>query len=206
MKETPKVQAAADSSTAPSWRALRLLPPGMAVVLNNPIYRALSGIGRNREEVLNWAGVKPGLDLLELGPGGGYYTAALAERVGPESKVYSVDIQAEMIAKVKANIERKGVTNVVPLVADGAVLPLADESVDFVFALYVFEEIIDLTATISQLNRVLRQGGTLAIAQVAYDFKQDQKEAMRHHIPLGGFTLIDESDGRWTYRVRYRKS
>ena len=45
---------------------------------------------RKPAEVVAFAGVKPGMTVAELGPGGGYYTRILAKSVGPKGKVYAL--------------------------------------------------------------------------------------------------------------------
>jgi predicted methyltransferase len=66
-----------------------------------PIAAAVADAGRpaadkerdaNRKpaEVVAFAGVKPGMAVAELGPGGGYYTRILAKSVGPNGKVFAL--------------------------------------------------------------------------------------------------------------------
>lgn len=45
---------------------------------------------RHPAEVLAFAGVKPGDTVIEILPGGGYYTRLLSAAVGPSGKVYAV--------------------------------------------------------------------------------------------------------------------
>ena len=45
---------------------------------------------RKPAEVMAFAGVKPGMTVAELGPGGGYYTRLLAKAVGPNGKVFAL--------------------------------------------------------------------------------------------------------------------
>jgi predicted methyltransferase len=45
---------------------------------------------RKPAEVVAFAGVKPGMAVAELGPGGGYYTRILAKSVGPNGKVFAL--------------------------------------------------------------------------------------------------------------------
>jgi len=47
-------------------------------------------VNRKPAEVIAFAGVKPGMTVAELGPGGGYYTRILAKAVGPKGKVYAL--------------------------------------------------------------------------------------------------------------------
>src|SRR5258705_6578033 len=43
------------------------------------------------ERVMRLLGVKPGLDVADIGAGSGYYTVRLARRVGPQGDVFSGD-------------------------------------------------------------------------------------------------------------------
>ena len=45
---------------------------------------------RKPMQVIAFAGVKPGMTVAELGPGGGYYTRMLSAAVGPTGKVYAL--------------------------------------------------------------------------------------------------------------------
>lgn len=54
-----------------------------------------------RRRFLDWAGIKPGMRVLELGCGSGPFTfeGGLAERVGPEGSVTAVDPSSGMLAR-----------------------------------------------------------------------------------------------------------
>ncbi len=45
--------------------------------------------GRKPAEQLAWAGIKPGLVVVDLLPGGGYFTRLFAKAVGPKGRVYA---------------------------------------------------------------------------------------------------------------------
>ena len=50
---------------------------------------------RKPVQTIAFAGVKPGMTVAELGPGGGYYTRMLSAAVGPKGTVYAVATQAQ---------------------------------------------------------------------------------------------------------------
>src|SRR5215217_3589362 len=82
-------------------RILRRAAPGpmpsrLAPVLTTPLRSRLFG---NPERVLDRAGVAPGMRVLEVGPGPGVYTLALARRVassGEDGSLTCLEIQPEM--------------------------------------------------------------------------------------------------------------
>jgi predicted methyltransferase len=69
------------------------VPPGIAAAVadaGRPAGDKERDATRKPGEVVAFAGVKPGMTVAELGPGGGYYTRILAKAVGPTGKVYAI--------------------------------------------------------------------------------------------------------------------
>ena len=192
------------TAPTPEWKPLAIFRPQGSFILTNPLYRWVFAIDVNPEKTADWVGLRPGMEVLELGPGPGYYTATIARRVDPGT-VHAVELQQEMIDRLEAKVRAAGVTNLSTYCADAAGLPLKDESIDVIWALYVLEEVRDLRTVARELHRVLRPGGELAIAQFRLDFKQQQKEAMRRVLPECGFSQVLERDTLRNYRAKYRK-
>jgi len=62
-----------------------------------------------------------GLKVLEVGAGSGYHAATIAEIVGPQGHVYSVEFIEELVRFARANLEKAGYAERVTLVhADGS--------------------------------------------------------------------------------------
>ena len=57
----------------------------------------------------------PGMTVLEIGTGPGYFAAVLSELVGPTGRVVSIDIDEEVAAGAAARLEALGYTNVTVL-------------------------------------------------------------------------------------------
>jgi predicted methyltransferase len=82
--------------------ALTLTGAGFAAVLPDYVSTAVSDTTRpagdsSRDairmpgETIAFAGVKPGMTVAELAPGGGYFTRMLSDVVGPEGHVYGLE-------------------------------------------------------------------------------------------------------------------
>ena len=52
--------------------------------------------------------VKPGMQALDIGCGGGFASLGLARLVGPGGKVFASDLQQEMLDFVNASAEKAG--------------------------------------------------------------------------------------------------
>jgi protein-L-isoaspartate(D-aspartate) O-methyltransferase len=64
--------------------------------------------------------LQPKMTVLEVGGGSGYHAAVMAEMVGPNGMVYSVERKPELVAAAERNLEKAGITNVTMIEADGS--------------------------------------------------------------------------------------
>jgi ubiquinone/menaquinone biosynthesis C-methylase UbiE len=79
--------------------------------------------------------IKKGQIVADLGCGWGHYAFALAELVGPEGKVYAIDLGKNAIQRIQKKIKKGDRRNIEAFNASAAELSfIEDGSVDFVFA------------------------------------------------------------------------
>jgi ubiquinone/menaquinone biosynthesis C-methylase UbiE len=79
--------------------------------------------------------VKKGQFVADIGCGSGYYTLALAECVGPDGRVYAVDLNERAVRNLEKKANRFGYHNIEARAASATDLSfLEDKSVDFVLA------------------------------------------------------------------------
>ena len=67
--------------------------------------------------------ITPGMRVLDVGAGPGFFSLRLAERVGPAGVVYAVDRSAEALAHLARLQQERGFTNIQRIVADISTLP-----------------------------------------------------------------------------------
>ncbi|MER7510381.1 methyltransferase domain-containing protein [Streptomyces lavendulae] len=105
-------------------------------------------------------GVGPGDRVLDAGCGTGRALTPLRAAVGPAGTVLGVDLTERMLAAAReAGRDADGTL----LLADVARLPLRDGSLDAVFAAGLIAHLPDPAANLSELARVVRPGGRLAL-------------------------------------------
>ncbi len=78
--------------------------------------------GRHMVAIMNEAlELSPGLIVLEVGAGSGYHAATIAEIVGPQGHVYTIEFVEDLVRFARTNLERAGYAERVTLVpADGS--------------------------------------------------------------------------------------
>jgi demethylmenaquinone methyltransferase/2-methoxy-6-polyprenyl-1,4-benzoquinol methylase len=105
--------------------------------------------------------------VLDVAAGTGLVTAAIVRRYG--CRVVAVDQSAEMLARARARLERDpALAAHVELVrAEAERLPFADGEFDGLTTGYLLRYVEDPGATIVELARVVRPGGTIAALEFA---------------------------------------
>jgi len=140
--------------------------------------------------------LKKNYTVLEIGPGPGYYSPAVAKAI-PEGKLTLMDIQIEMLDMAKKRINEKGLKNVEYIQGDACLLPCESESFDVVFLVSVLGEIPDQKKCLQEIKRVLKPDGLLSVTEmripdpdaIAMNELKDivEKEGYRVHSKNGRF-------------------
>ena len=137
-------------------------PMSVVDALPDPVVESFAGVNNP----FSVGELKPGEFVLDIGSGAGFDSILAAQMVGPEGHVIGVDMTAEMRAKATSNAALMGLRNIE--FKDGLAehLPLTDALVDVVISNGVINLCPDKLAVFKEINRVLRPGGRLQIADV----------------------------------------
>ena len=111
-------------------------------------------------------GIQPGSVVLDLGCGAGTDLLIAAQMTGPDGRVIGVDMTESMLERARAGAQAMGLANVE--LHQGLIerLPLPEVSVDVVISNGVIDLVPDKEAVFAEIDRVLRPGGRLQLADV----------------------------------------
>ena len=115
------------------------------------------------EQVMELAGVKPGMWVADVGSGEGYYTIRLAPAVGPRGRVLAEDIVAETRDRLLERVQRERLDNVAVLLGkpDDPMLP--PRSFDRIFLVHMYHEVQSPYAFLWHLREGLKQSGQVVV-------------------------------------------
>jgi len=133
--------------------------------------------GRKPAAVLEFMGIEPGMTVLDIFTGSGYYAEIIAGVVGEEGKVIAQSNQAYLAFVGEAFNERFGserLANVEVLMAENNELSLEADSLDAVMLVLSFHDLyhsdpengwtqIDGPAFLAELRKGLKPGGIVAV-------------------------------------------
>jgi SAM-dependent methyltransferase len=124
------------------------------------------------EDVMQLAGVKPGMSVADVGAGEGYYTVRLARVVGAKGRVLAEDILPEIRDRLADRVQRERLDNVaVKLGApDDPMLP--PRSFDRVFLVHMYHEVESPYAFLWHMRESVKPGGLVVVVDSNRPVKQ----------------------------------
>jgi ubiquinone/menaquinone biosynthesis C-methylase UbiE len=124
---------------------------------------------REREErpqlVLDTLQIQPGQTVVDLGCGSGYYAFRMSKLVGPNGKVFAVDIEERMLQFVRERAQREAITNVTPIRSTASDPNLPPESVDLLLMVDVYHELEFPFEVMQKVREALKPGGRVALVE-----------------------------------------
>lgn len=189
-------------SLSNTWRILKntfgrgVMPHELSVILDLPG----RGLILSAKTVASRLPVAPDADVLEVGPGSGYYSLEAARCV-PQGTLALVDLQDEMLQKCRRKLEAAGVSNFTTHTTDAATLPFDDDRFDAIFMVTVFGEIDDRETFLAEAYRVLRPGGVLSINEHHPDPDFEAYPAVAREVEAHGFVAGERMGWRWAWTM-----
>jgi SAM-dependent methyltransferase len=152
------------------WRILSRFinlpcPPGYIFLLESPLINRVAGA----QTLIQLAGIKPGMHVLDAGCGPGRITIPVAELLQESGKVTAFDMQPRMLALLKKRMAAQGLTNIDVIEGQFGQNLLGTGKYDRAFLVSVLGEIPDQQGALQEIHQALVPGGILSITEVLPD-------------------------------------
>jgi ubiquinone/menaquinone biosynthesis C-methylase UbiE len=118
-----------------------------------------------RNEIVRSLGLKPGMAVADIGAGTGLFTRLIADQVGPEGKVYAVDISSEFLNHIATQAKQREQHQIVIVRGSQDATNLPRASVDLVFLCDVYHHLENHEKILDSIRQALRPGGSLVLVE-----------------------------------------
>jgi precorrin-6B methylase 2 len=124
---------------------------------------------REKEErgdlLLRELGLRPGMNVADVGAGTGYYARRFAPLIGPSGVVYAVDVQPEMIQLLNTLTKKVGINNIKPVLSSVSHVKLPEAGIDLAIMVDVYHELEYPFEVMETIVRALKPGGRLVFVE-----------------------------------------
>ena len=114
------------------------------------------------QEVIAQFDIVPGMSVADFGVGSGHGVEALSRAVGTNGTVFAIDIQKEILNRLRNDLVQKGIGNVEIVWGDiehPRGTKLRDQSVDRVVMTNTMFQLEDKVASITEMTRIMKPDG-----------------------------------------------
>jgi len=117
------------------------------------------------EQVMDAAGIEPGMVVGEVGAGQGRFTLHLARRVGPEGRILANDINAEGLELLRERCEHAGIYNVEIILGEVDDPLFPEATLDMAFMVATYHWFDQPVAMLKSLRPALKAGATVVLVE-----------------------------------------
>lgn len=170
-----------------------------------------------RAAIARAVGLRTGMAVADVGAGTGVFVDFFARDVGPEGRVFAVEIAPGFVERLRERAAARGHRQVEAVLCDERDVGLAPASVDVVFACDTYHHFEYPRSTLASIHRALRPAGELVIVDFeripgtsrpwVLDHVRCGKEQVTIEVLGAGFELVEEVQVglRENYFLRFRR-
>jgi ubiquinone/menaquinone biosynthesis C-methylase UbiE len=154
--------------------------------------------------VINRLALKDNMNVLEIGPGPGYFSIKAA-KILKKGKLVIADIQPEMLRYAEKRIRKQGIMNVESYLCNGISFDFKSETFDRIFMVAVLGEVENKNSYMTEFHRILKIGGVLSISELAGDPDKMTIQSLKEIGINFGFSILEYYSDKLNYTVNFIK-
>ncbi len=155
-----------------------------------------------RHAITSALGLRPGMDVVDIGAGTGLFMDLFATAIGTEGTLYAVDIAAPFVEHLDQRARTLQLTNVDARLCSEDSIDLPARSVDLAFVCDTYHHFEFPMSSLESIHKALRPGGTLVIidfirepgvsSEWVLGHVRAGKDVFRSEIEAAGFEFVEE--------------
>ncbi|CAN5299651.1 hypothetical protein BH10BAC4_BH10BAC4_01420 [soil metagenome] len=161
---------------------------------------------QNVDELIRYGKLKLGSHVADIGCHEGYLSVKLSTVTGSNGKVFAVDVEQGKLNKLKANLEKRSIENVIPVKGDYDNPHLPLNSLDAVFILDTYHEMDQHDLVLQHIKSALKPGGRLILCEPLAEERRKlsrSEQEGKHELGMefamedlkkAGFTILKHQD------------
>lgn len=137
--------------------------------------------------------VKPGMTVLDIGFGGGYFSLGMARMVGPGGLVICVETEYEKIEALRSiAVDSDFAERIDPRICTDYSLAIDDltDQIDFSLAFFVVHHAADMPALMSETQKALKPGGKFLIVEPCHHASAGYCESVEKAAQQAGLSVV----------------
>ncbi len=192
-------------SVAIAWRIVARLrplptPPWLSGMFENPLAKSIRA-----DVLIQRAGIKPGMRVLDAGCGAGRVTIPAAQAVGNKGEVIALDLQPGMLDLVMARAKTAEMSNVRFMLSGLGEEMLPTDRFDRVILSAVLGEIPNQVAAMKEIACALKPGGIVSITELFLDPHYQSIKSIRQLAEKVGLVETAVFGNNYSYTINLRK-
>ena len=152
--------------------------------------------------------VRPGMNVLEIGPGTGFYSIPVAQAIGADGRLVCVELQAFVRARLEKKLRKLGLAQrceVRSCSRDDSGLEGLESRTDLALAIHVLHEMPDPARAIQQMAKCLCPGGHLLILEPKGHCPTSLFQAEREWASQAGLVEVKENFQTKGFRALFQR-
>lgn len=181
-------------------------PPwlGWMVELDNPLAKA-----HKADFIIDTLQIIPGMQVLDIGVGPGRVTIPLAQSLQPlNGFVTALDVQAAMLAKVRAKANQLGIDNIAYIQSSAQQIYESPLQYDAVLLVCVLGEIpeAEKLAVMQALKKSLKPEGIISITESIFDPHYQSRNVVASLMQTAGFKEHKFFGNKLAYTAHFKRA
>ncbi len=149
--------------------------------------------------------VKPGMIVMDVGCGVGYFSIPMATMAGEKGKVIAVDLQQQMLDMLRRRAGKAGVADRIEMHKCEQGRLGIDTVADFALVFAMLHEVPDQRRLLGEIHGCLKHGGKLLLAEPPIHVSSKRFANEVATAEETGFTMVERPRLRWCHAMVFVK-